>query len=156
MRSCGGSPWLPRPDTPADRIGFLTAHSSNLGRKETGMSTNLNQPRTSAELIAELESESPNFDAVCIAVAFEENAEVIFANDANHLEKLNAALARAGKAIGLIGIRKEGQVLTLSSRPFREYKGKHWAREFLANLSDVCFQRFSQEFGTKPISQQLH
>lgn len=104
----------------------------------------------------ELESESPNFDAVCIAVAFEENAEVIFADDANGLEKLNTALARAGKAVGLIGIRKEGQVLTLSSRPFREYKGEHWAREFLENLSEFCGQRLSQEFGTKPTIQLLN
>jgi hypothetical protein len=57
----------------------------------------------------EVEGESPNFDAVGIAVGFEESAMFIFADDADRLEKLNTALAQGGQAIGLIGVSKIGK-----------------------------------------------
>ena len=113
-------------------------------------------PRTAAGLIAELEGESQNFDAVGIAVAFEENTRFIFADDANRFEKLGAALAQGGQAVGLIGVKQQGEIVSVSSRPFREYKGEQWVREYLANLSDSCGQKLSKGLGTKPISQLLN
>jgi hypothetical protein len=71
------------------------------------MSTHVNRiTRTTADLIAELEDESENFDAVGIAVGFDENAIFIFADDADRIEKLSVALGQGGQAIGLIGIRQ--------------------------------------------------
>ena len=120
------------------------------------MSTHLNQFRTATDLIAELEAEVEKFDAVGIAVGFEEGATFIFADDVARLMKLNTALAQGGQAIGLIGVNHEGGKLAVSWRLFREYKGEEWAREFLADLSDSCGQKLSQGFGTKPINQFLN
>ena len=105
------------------------------------MSTHLNQSRRAVELIAELESESANFDEVGIAVGFEEHATFIFADDENRLEKLNAALSQGGKAIGLVGVKEVGEILTVGTRLFREYSGEQWAREFLDALSESCGQK---------------
>src|ERR1700751_3334697 len=115
------------------------------------MATHLNQSRTAVELIADLESESPNFDAVGIAVGFEEHATFIFANDESRLEKLNAALSQGGKAIGLLGVRKMGEMFTVGTRVFREYSGEQWAREFLDELSDSCGQKLKSGLGKKAI-----
>jgi hypothetical protein len=121
------------------------------------MSTHLNRiTRTTADLIAELEGESENFDAVGIAVGFEQNAMFIFADDTDRIEKLNAALGQGGQAIGLIGIRQLGKRFAVLSRVFREYKGEQWAKEFLDELSDSCGQKLKHVLGTKPISELLN
>lgn len=121
------------------------------------MSTHLNQStRSTVELIAELERESQNFDAVGIAVGFEKNASLIFADAADRLEKLNAALTAGGQAIGLIGVTWKGKTLTVFSRLFREYEGEEWAGKFLADLSDSCGQKLSRWSGTKSITQLLN
>jgi hypothetical protein len=87
------------------------------------MSTHISRITRTAELIAELEVESERFDALGIAVGFEENATFIFADDPSRAEKLSAALAEGGEAIGLIGIKREGKKLTVSSRLYPEQPG---------------------------------
>jgi hypothetical protein len=121
------------------------------------MSSHMNQiTRTTADLIAELEGESEDFDTVGIAVGFEKNAKFIFSDDADRIKKLNAALGQGGQAIGLIGIKRLGSGLSVSSRVFREYEGEQWAQEFLDDLSDFCGQKLKHALGTKSINELLN
>jgi hypothetical protein len=72
--------------------------------------------RTTAELVAELEAEGPKFDAVFLAIGFDESATLIFANEPNKLAKLNRAVELGGEPAGLIAIQKEGNKVRVSSR----------------------------------------
>jgi hypothetical protein len=88
-------------------------------------------------------------------VGFEKNAKFIFADDANRIAKLNAALGQGGQAIGLIGIKRLGRGHAVLSRVYPEYKDEQWAQEFLDKLSNSWGQKLKHARGTKSINELL-
>lgn len=100
--------------------------------------------RTSSSLIAVLEAESANFDAVCMVIAFADYSQFVLADDPERLAKLERALDEGGEAIGLIAMKHDRNTLTIGSRLFREYKNDQSARECLEKLADACGEMLTQ------------
>jgi len=98
--------------------------------------------RTPSELIAELDKAAPSFTTIVIAVAFEETTKFVFATEKDRLEKLKAAIHEGGEAIGMLGMNQRGNVLSIASRPFREYVNDKIACDCLVSLSDHIAKTF--------------
>jgi len=91
--------------------------------------------RTNIDLIAELESEIPNFKTVALAIGCEDNTEYIWDSDQKKLEKLAGLMEKGGEPIGLLGVQMKGNTLTVRCRVLEEYKDEPWANQYLEGLT---------------------
>ncbi len=76
--------------------------------------------RTTLDLIKELAEEANNFTGVALAVGFEHTTTFIFANQAEPLKALNAAIEAGGYPIGFMGWDMNNGLLTVQVRPIAE------------------------------------
>lgn len=94
-------------------------------------------PRTTWDLIEELQERAEGLTAVSLAIGFEATTEFVFAHEApaEALAKLNAAIARGGEPMGFIGFRQEapghGGVLI---EPVAEHAEEEWVEKYLFTL----------------------
>jgi hypothetical protein len=91
--------------------------------------------RTTADLVTELEFERAKFFVVALAVGFENDSVFIFGDDADKLEKLNAAIKAGGEPVGFIGIVKDDEACTIYARTLAEYAGD---QEVSLYLNQLC------------------
>jgi len=90
--------------------------------------------RKTADLVNEMFDEAKGARLVAIAVGFETETEFVFNTTPHPLEKLNSLVGKGGAPIGLLRFEREGTGLQGSYRPFEEYKGEVWVKEYLAGL----------------------
>jgi hypothetical protein len=60
------------------------------------------QPRTSVDLINELETEGSHYTKVALAVGFENTTRFIFSGADDNLPKLNAMMLEGGEPVGFL------------------------------------------------------
>ena len=63
-----------------------------------------------------MESESANFETICMLIAFADCSRFVLADDPERLAKLERLLDEGGKAIGLIAIKHDRNTLTIGSK----------------------------------------
>jgi hypothetical protein len=89
--------------------------------------------RTTSDLIAELDQESPKFFVTAIAVGFKTETKFVSSSDSNRQKKLDDLVHAGGEPVGLIGIAVDSEKVSGFSRPFAEY-GTQQGHDYLAAL----------------------
>jgi len=92
--------------------------------------------RKTAELINEMMDEAKHTWLVAIAVGFESETRFVFSSTPRALDELNLLVKSGGSPIGLLRFDREGTGVQGSYRPFEEYSGVAWVKEYLAGLLD--------------------
>jgi hypothetical protein len=93
------------------------------------------QSRTTKDLIDEMVAEAEKFNfGVLLAVGFEASTVFIRNDDDERLNKLNEAVGAGGEPVGLIGITRDGDSLTVFSRLLAEHAGEEWATTYMEAL----------------------
>jgi hypothetical protein len=102
--------------------------------------------RTPTELIEELDAEAPKFKIVLLVVMFQKAATVFIRSDcANRLSVLTVALAREGEAVGFIGMKDNGELMSSYRRVLPEYEGEGIVSQYLASITDEVAAMLGQE-----------
>src|SRR5258708_39671888 len=96
--------------------------------------------RPSAELIEEMDRVAPHFTQLCLVVKFEKRSEFVWAGDEGRKTKLDSLMASGGAPIGMLGYLKEGNRLTVRTKPLEEYGTSSWARDYLIALREAIFR----------------
>src|SRR5512143_2859509 len=91
-------------------------------------------PRTSPELIVELQGRAAALTVAAIAVVHHDVTQFVFASDDDPLGTLNALIAAGGHPIGLVGARLGGGTLEYHAHPFVEYQDNPRAVAYLQTL----------------------
>jgi len=91
-------------------------------------------PRSTPELIAELQGRATAFTLAAIAVANADVTQFVFATDDDPLGRLNALIGTGGHPIGLVGARVGGGVVEYHVQPFIEYQHNPRATAYLHGL----------------------
>jgi hypothetical protein len=91
-------------------------------------------PRSTPELIVELQVRATAFILAAIAVVNHDLTQFVFAIDEDPLSKLNTLIGAGGHPIGLVGIRIAGGIIEYHSRPFVEYQDNPRAVAYLQTL----------------------
>jgi hypothetical protein len=92
------------------------------------------EPRTTLDLIEELDAEAPKFTHVLLVVGFEHTTIFVMNGDANRLAVLNDAIEAGGNPTGLIGLKLHNGQATFYSRVLQEYAEEGWAIRYLHAL----------------------
>ncbi|HWO40122.1 MAG TPA: hypothetical protein VNO32_66005 [Candidatus Acidoferrum sp.] len=100
----------------------------------------LNERRSTADLIRELDAEEPYFRLVCLVVGFDNHSEFVFANDEQKLKKLNSLVQSGGEPVGLIGCDWGGGQFWVHTRSLVEFKNEAWVEEFLGRCVDELYE----------------
>jgi hypothetical protein len=91
----------------------------------------VNERRSTADLIRELDAEAPYFRLVCLVVGFENHTDFVFGTDAQKLKKLNSLVQSGGEPVGLVGCDWGDGQFTVHTRPLAEFENEAWVEEFL-------------------------
>jgi hypothetical protein len=91
-------------------------------------------PRSTAELIVELQVRATAFTLAAIAVVHDDVTQFVFAIDDDPLSKLNALIGAGGHPIGLVGARIIRGAVEYDSQPFVEYQHNPRALAYLQTL----------------------
>jgi hypothetical protein len=91
-------------------------------------------PRSTPELIVELQAHATEFALVAIAVANRDGTQFVFAIDDDPLHSLNALVGAGGHPIGLVGARIGNGAVEYHARPFVEYQNRPDALAYLQTL----------------------
>ena len=91
-------------------------------------------PRTSPELIVELQVWAKALTLAAIAVVHHDVTHFVFAVDDDPLSNLNALIGAGGHPIGLVGARIGGGIVGYHSQPFVEYQDNPDALAYLQTL----------------------
>jgi len=91
-------------------------------------------PRTTPELIVELQGQAAVLTVAAIAVAYRDGTRFVFASDDEPLGTLNALIEGGGHPIGLVGARIGGGAIEYSAHPFIEYQDHPQAVAYLQTL----------------------
>jgi hypothetical protein len=91
-------------------------------------------PRSTPELIVELQVRATAFTLAAIAVVNHDVTQFVFAIDDDPLSKLNALIGAGGHPIGLVGARIGGRTVEYHSHPFVEYQENPNALAYLQTL----------------------
>src|SRR5712664_3071820 len=88
-----------------------------------------NHPRTTADIVAELDAEarSGHWQLFALAVAFPENTELLFAHDSEKRVKLDRLVQRGGLPVGWVALsraegRKRKKRSSVAMRAFAEFE----------------------------------
>jgi hypothetical protein len=107
-------------DTPAE--------SGSVGRRPA------RSPRTTPELIVELQTQAAALTVAAIAVVHHNVTQFVFASDDDPLGTLNALIDAGGHPIGLAGARIGSRTVEYSAHPFVEYQDNPAAVAYLQTL----------------------
>lgn len=91
-------------------------------------------PRTTPDLIVELQVRAAALTLAAIAVVDPDGTQFVFASDEDPLGRLNALIAAGGHPIGLVGARLGGGCVEYSTHPFAEYQDHPRAVAYLQTL----------------------
>ena len=91
-------------------------------------------PRTTPELIVELQGRAATLTVAAIAVVRHDVTQFVFASDEDPLGTLNALIAAGGHPIGLVGTQIGGGTVAYSAHPFVEYQDHPAAVAYLQTL----------------------
>lgn len=91
-------------------------------------------PRSTPDLIAELQVQATALTLAAIAVAQHDRTQFVFASDDDPLSTLNALVGAGGHPIGLVGARIGGGTVEYCSHPFVEYQDNPRAVAYLQTL----------------------
>jgi len=91
-------------------------------------------PRTTPELIVELQGRAATLTVAAIAVVHHDGTQFVFASDDDPLGTLNALIDAGGHPIGLVGARIGGGAVEYSAHPFVEYQDHPRAVAYLQTL----------------------
>jgi hypothetical protein len=91
-------------------------------------------PRTTPELIVELQGQAATLTVAAIAVVHLDVTQFVFASDEDPLGTLNALIDAGGHPIGLVGARIGGGTLEYCAQPFVEYRDHPHAVAYLQTL----------------------
>lgn len=91
-------------------------------------------PRTTPDLIVELQGRAATLTVAAIAVVHHDVTQFVFASDDDPLGTLNALIAAGGHPIGLVGARLGGGTVEYSAHPFVEYQDNPRAVAYLQTL----------------------
>jgi len=91
-------------------------------------------PRSTPELIVELQVRARALTLAAIAVLHNDATEFVFAVDDDPLDKLNALIRAGGHPIGIVGARIEGGTVEFHPEPFVEFQHNHQALAYLQSL----------------------
>jgi hypothetical protein len=95
--------------------------------------------RTTKDLIAEMDTEAQKFNfGVLLAVGFEASSVFIQSDDDERHTKLNEAVYAGGEPIGLIGINRDGDGLTVFSKLLTEHAGDEWACKYMEKVIELA------------------
>lgn len=94
------------------------------------------QPRSTADLIRELEAEAEFCTTVALAVGFENTTLFVFSGANDNLKTLNDMVLAGGEPIGLLRYHshEDGHV-TIACRTLEEYAVEPWAQDYLESLT---------------------
>ena len=100
------------------------------------MSQALQQPRSTVDLINELEAEAKSCATVGLAVGFEHRTLFIFSGGANNLENLNAMVNDGGQPVGFIRYDSDGKGhIAIAYRLLQECADDPWMKKYLEGLT---------------------
>ena len=91
-------------------------------------------PRSTPELIVELQVRARALALAAIAVANGDTTEFVFAVDDDPLDKLNALIRAGGHPIGIVGARIERGTVEFHPEPFVEFQHNPQALAYLQSL----------------------
>lgn len=91
-------------------------------------------PRTTPELIVELQGRAAGLTAAAIAVVRSDATQFVFATAEDPLGALNGLVASGGHPIGVVGARIAGGAVEYSAHPFIEYEDNPRAAAYLQTL----------------------
>ena len=91
-------------------------------------------PRSTPELIVELQVRARALALAAIAVANSDTTEFVFAVDDDPLGKLNALVRAGGHPIGIVGARIERGTVEFHPEPFVEFQHNPQALAYLQSL----------------------
>jgi hypothetical protein len=91
-------------------------------------------PRSTPDLIVELQVRAAALTLAAIAVAYPDGTQFVFASDEDPLGTLNALVAAGGHPIGLVGARLGGGRVEYAAHPFVEYQDHPRAVAYLQTL----------------------
>jgi hypothetical protein len=91
-------------------------------------------PRTTPDLIAELQVLATTLTLAAIAVAQPDVTRFVFASDDDPLGTLNALIGAGGHPIGLVGAQVGGGRVEYYTHPFAEYQDHPRAVAYLQTL----------------------
>lgn len=90
--------------------------------------------RKTSDLVDEMLAEAKKAWLVAIVVGSEQETKFVFSSGKHPLEELNQLVQNGGSPIGLLRFELENATIQGSFRPFDEYAGEGWARDYLAGL----------------------
>ncbi len=91
-------------------------------------------PRSTPELIAELQARAAGLTLAAIAVVNNDVTQFVFAVDDDPLGALNSLIGTGGHPIGLVGVRIGGGAIEYYAQPFVEYRHNPHALAYLQSL----------------------
>jgi hypothetical protein len=91
-------------------------------------------PRSTPELIVELQVRARTLALAAIAVVNNDTTEFVFAVDDDPLGKLNALVRAGGHPIGIVGARIEPGTIEYLPEPFTEFEHNPQALAYLQSL----------------------
>jgi hypothetical protein len=103
----------------------------------------IQSPRTTVDLIEELDREAPRFNELLLAVGFENTTIFVCASDANRLQTLNAAVAVGGEPVGFVGFTIAGSRVCFYRRPLEEFAEEDWVKAWLQGLIELAAESFN-------------
>jgi len=107
-------------------------------------------PRSTHELIAELQEWATAHTLAAIAVANNDVTQFVFAIDDDPLSKLNALVCAGGHPIGIVGARIGGGAVEYHSQPFVEYQHDPYALAYLQTLRVPFLTRVRTHLDRRP------
>jgi hypothetical protein len=114
-----------------------------VGQRQGG---NMETQRNSQDLINELDAAASQFWVVAIAVGFEDHSVFVFNRNAKRLEELNGFLEQGGNPIGLIGVVKDADVISIHTKVFEEFASEEWAENYLAALISQVAESLKEKY----------
>jgi len=87
-----------------------------------------------ADLVNEMLAEAKGAWLIAIAVAFDTETKFVFSTERRPLEALNQLIKNGGSPIGLLKFIKVDGSVQGSYRPFEEYSGAPWVKEYFEGL----------------------
>lgn len=94
-------------------------------------------PRTTADLINELEAEAAHHTEVALAVGFENTSLFIISGEDHNLSNLNEMVTEGGEPVGFLAYDSDGNGhLTFKCRPLKEYADEPRVQDYLEKLTD--------------------
>jgi hypothetical protein len=112
------------------------------------------QPRSTEDLIRELETEATTCMTAALAVGFENTTLFLFSGGGDdNLTKLNDMILAGGEPVGLLKYSQEPTSrITVACRTLAEYADELWAHDYLESLTRAFVDLLKRRHNARPES----